>query len=322
MRYEHTYTYEQRKRAGQLIEAGDVFYGDKGCGYYRGKPYPFVLQDGMNNIYAPIKNEIIEYFSGNGIKWWGGHRPTNHTLSSQIACLNHLFPIRQDREAVLTIAQKVCTEVTDILVIASDDVNAGFIQFEAVSEMDHLNETRDKSYAPTRGSHCTSIDALILAKCFDGKSKLLVIEWKYTEAYGNEDKSVGEKGDERKRRYTELINRSEQLCAATHEIYYIEPFYQLMRQTLWAEQMIREKDNEIIQADEFLHINVIPDENHNLLSKEYRYSNKGMEETWRSCLTDVSKYRIISPKDFLMPIDNERYRDLMLYLKTRYWEKD
>ena len=220
------YKSDQYKRVEWLIENSDVFYGDSGHGLFRKKQYPFILKSRMNNLYAPIRHKALEYFANNNISWWGGFWPTNHTLSSQIACLNHLFPIRHDKDAVLAVARNINQNVADVLIISSDNANPGYIQFEAVSEIDHLNEM--KGQPPSRGSHCTSIDALILAKLTSADKLLMVIEWKYTESYGNENKAGGEKGEERKSRYTDLIKKSNQLSANTHDVYYYEPFYQLM----------------------------------------------------------------------------------------------
>ena len=81
----------------------DVFSGDSGNGYFMGKSRAFVLKNGMNNLYEPIRQDVLKYFADNGIAWWRGSKPTGHTLSSQMACLNHLFAIRHDRDAVLAI---------------------------------------------------------------------------------------------------------------------------------------------------------------------------------------------------------------------------
>ena len=189
-----------------------------------------------------------------------------------------------------------------------------YIQFEAVSDVDHLNE----KYS-TRGSNCTSIDALIYGLHKDGRKILFPIEWKYVEVYGNENKANGDKGTVRKARYTNLIHKSTQLIGDFNDIYYYEPFYQLMRQTLWAEQMIEHKNAETIKADDYIHIHVIPTENNELLNKKYPCSGKKMETTWRDCLIDQSKYIIISPKDLLTPAINEKYPDFVKYLEKRYW---
>ena len=92
-----------------------------------------------------------------------------------------------------------------------------------------------------------------------------------------------------------------------------------MRQTLWAEQMLENAEAEIIKANDFVHAHIVPKENKALLDKEYIISNKGMEETWRKCLTNQAKYKIIQSKDLLVGIDKTKYADLIKYLQTRYW---
>ncbi len=308
----------ERKRHLDLIS--NSFFGkDKGYGFFKKKQYPFVLRNGENNLYEPIRNDVLQYFKDNKISWWIGMKPTGHVLSSQIACLNHLFAIRKDPEAVLALVNGICNKFKKVLPLNCDK-DKGYIAFEAVSHNDHLNED-----GPTRGANCTSIDALILAEDKKGNNWLIPIEWKYTESYydnPSSDKSAGEKGQVRMNRYTDLINNSKQLKSLSEysgSIYYFEPFYQLMRQTLWAEQMISNSKSELVKADHYMHIHVIPSADVDLLNKTYRVTGKNMEETWRSMLTDQSKYIIVDPKDFLSPVKT-KFPDLWNYLSTRYYD--
>jgi len=305
----------QYSRVQGLIANTSIFNGDKGGGIFKRKPYQFILNDNLNNLYNPNTNDILDYFQKNRIAWWNG-RLTNHTLSSQVACLNHLFPIRKDKAAVLAVIQHVCPEIIDVLPITTDNYDRAFIQFETVSDSDHLNELTS-----TRGSNCTSIDALIYGVHKDGRTILFPIEWKYVEVYGNDDKSKGDKGLTRLGRYTNLINTSKQLQSTNQGVYYFEPFYQLMRQTLWAEQMIANRSTEIIKADDYIHLHIIPSENNDLLLKTYPASGQNMENTWRSCVRDQSKYRIITPANLLAPLSNQ-YGPLIKYLDTRYWNQN
>ena len=324
---ESIYQETQRKKLVRLLSEGNkVFYGGKGGKYFMRSERDFVLTDYGKNFFQPIRNEVIDYFAKNGISWWGGKNPTGHVLSSQIACLNHLFAIRKDKQAVLSLLRTVSDDFVDVDEIYEH--NPAFIQFEAVSDKDHLNEEQS-----TRGSNCTSIDALIFAKHKDGSKWLIPIEWKYTEHYQNQNKAnegakkdpINCKGEIRKKRYTELINQSNQLQSEpdNNYIYYFEPFYQLMRQTLWAEQMIKHKETEKLKADKFLHIHIIPKGNDELLKKEvekkYKCSGLDMENTWRKNLKDNTKYLIISPENLLQFIDKDRYAELLQYLSNRYW---
>lgn len=309
----------ERQRHLELI-AKSFFGKDKGNGFFKGKQYPFVLRNGGNNLYEPILEDAIQYFKENNISWWGGTTPTGHVLSSQIACLNHLFAIRKDPEAVLALINGICNKFKKVLPLKCDK-DKGYIAFEAVSDNDHLNED-----GPTRGSNCTSVDALILAVDNNDENWLIPIEWKYTESYDDypsSDKSAGEKGKVRMNRYTDLINNSKQLKslpAYNGSVYYFEPFYQLMRQTLWAEQMLSNKESECVKADHYMHIHVIPSADVDLLNKTYRVSSKNMEKTWRSMLADQSKYLIIDPSVLMKPIENS-YPDLCKYLSERYWTR-
>lgn len=320
-----SYKDSQYARQEDLINNSGVFNGDKGNGYFMGKPRPFVLRDGVNNLYEPIRNDVLQYFKENKISWWGGDKPSGHTLSSQIACLNHLFAIMHDHDAVLAMLNGIRDEFEEVLPV-SCDANPKYIGFEVVSTDDHLNEKTS-----TRGSNCTSVDAFIYAKHKGGGKWLIPIEWKYTEHYANLDKSredrYGEekgsngKGQERVRRYSALTDASTQLKSLGSyygSVYYQEPFYQLMRQTLWAENIIKHHNTETLKADYYMHIHVIPSANKDLLEKKYSVSSMSMEETWRSMLHDQSKYIIVSPENLLAPVA-EKYSELVSYLKKRYW---
>lgn len=67
-----------------------------------------------------------------------------------------------------------------------------------------------------------------------------------------------------------------------------------------------------------MHIHVIHSDNKALLSQKYSVSGIAMEETWRSMLSDQSKYIIVDPQKLLEPI-KDKYPELVLYLKKRYW---
>lgn len=177
------YKDKECERQQALIETNGLFDGISGGGRFMGKERPFVLKDGSRNLYAPIRDQAIKYFRDNNIGWWGGSKPSGHVLSSQIACVNHLFAVRNDAEAVLSILNNIRNEFTEVLSIASDAAPA-YIAFEVVSDIYHLNEG-----SSTRGSNCTSIDAFIYARHKSGEKWLIPIEWKYTEHYNNQDKS-------------------------------------------------------------------------------------------------------------------------------------
>lgn len=318
------YQQRERNKAISLIQSKNmVFEGTNGRKFYRDDYRDFILIDNLKNLFSPIRNEVISYFSQNDISWWGGKRPTGHILSSQIACLNHLFLIRDDFNAVSSLLKIINPDLVEPIIINTDKYSPAYIQFEAVSDKDHLNEVNS-----TRGSNCTSIDAVIFARHKNGNNWLIPIEWKYTESYNNQNKAleglyidpVNCKGKVRQNRYNNLILSSYQLKSSNIDCFYYEPFYQLMRQTLWAEQMIRFKNQETLKSDDYLHVHIIPPKNTDLLDKIYKCSGMGMEQTWRSLLKDRSKYMIISPQKIMSGLSsNVKYQPLIDYLKIRYW---
>lgn len=340
---EGNYHFDQLHIQRTLLEQG-FFDGAKGGGIWHGhngdKKYPHILleEDVQKNFYRPIRDEVVKYFHDNGIKWWGaakddGSRPSGHILSSQIACLNHLFCIRKDKESALALINGIegmPAHFKEVLPIPSESEVGCYIAFEMVSSRDYLNED-----GPTRGANCTSVDAFIYATDDNGERWLIPIEWKYTESYQREDKSAEDykgrgqkgkhgKGEKRLGRYSELINSSEQLIPLPDyhgSIYFQEPFYQLMRQTLWAEQICRSKDESVIPAQHFVHVHVCPKDNALLLYKNYTEVSKecGMENAWKAMLKHRNLYILIDPKDLMRPL-YDTHKDLCDYLSERYWK--
>lgn len=98
-----------------------------------------------------------------------------------------------------------------------------------IASNDYLHEKELK-----RGEFCTSVDAFVYALDERSERWLIPIEWKYTET--------------------------------KHSIYFQEPFYQLMRQTLWAECICRNKGEKVLPAEHFVHIHVCPKDNRGLLN--------------------------------------------------------
>lgn len=88
----------QRERAIILLkEKNPIFYGGVGGKYFMRSRREFVLTDFEKNFFKSIQEDAIEYFEKNSISWWGGKKPTGHILSSQIACINHLYALTLQR---------------------------------------------------------------------------------------------------------------------------------------------------------------------------------------------------------------------------------
>lgn len=309
-----------------------------GGGWYKGRSRSFCIARGKEeyNLYQGIRNEVKEFFKTEQIAFWGEqNNVSNHVLSSQVACLNHLFAVRKDKSMTHEIAKSITgrTDISEMLRLECDK-NPQYISFEVVSAADHLNEK-----CSSRGKYCTSIDAAMLALLNDGTKLLIMIEWKYTESYARNDKSVEldpnkpmqpeARGIERLKRYSDLITKSKFLKSCSdyslspyrNSIYFQEPYYQLMRQTLWAEQMINNKSSENIKADSFVHIHVVPSQNKELLNNGFSGKNEedGMKKSWENQLLDRSVYRLVDPQLIVETIaKDDKYGELVRYLRERY----
>ena len=295
------------------------------------RQYPHILQhkDSVKNLFAPIRREVLNYFKEYDIAWWredeDRYFPTGNLLSSQIHCLNHLFKLRRDPYAVLSIVQKICPTIVRVLPSPIDNHEyfsknskekiKSFISFEfTYNNVDLLKERTCK-----RGKDCTSIDALVYAEDREGKQVLIAIEWKYTETYA---KTIGKEKYKKvvhvvKKRYLDKIATNNSHLTGWSKSYYLDPFYELARQSLLMEQII---SNKPFPADYYRHIVVCPTDN-----KEMRADASAFKESLSAC--GKKFFHIIDPQEFLSPISSlkdekgeKKYADLLDYLETRYWK--
>lgn len=239
-----------------------------------------------------IVQNVIDYFVEYKISFWKTNiagideynMPTGHTLSSQVSCLNHLFPFRNDKKAILDIFG-----VSDV-----EKVDEGYITFEYVNK----NKTYLKESFETRGTKCTSIDAFVKASDVG-----IGIEWKYTETDFDITKAQSYWKEQYERRYKPLLKNSN--IIESENLLSCQMYYELMRQTLLLEQMFQH--NEI---KDYKNIVVCPKENTEL----YECCLK-----WKDFLKDNTKFEVISPKELLANIDADKYKELKEYLEQRYW---
>ncbi len=300
------YREAERKEA---IETRDRLFRDSGGGVFRNIERECVLDNATLNLWAGIREDAQDYFLRNKISWWMGgdnNEPTGHLLSSQIACLNHLYPIRQRKDLATAILQNVDQRIAEAVIV--DD---GFVEFEVVGKKNYLCE---KSHS--RGANSTSIDAIMVGKKEDGRNVLFLIEWKYTEDYGGENKYIPQRYEIYDRLLSELDCPIE---IDDFEVLYYEPFYQLMRQTLLGWKMVEANE---YACDEFVHLHIIPEDNKELLGRvtSPKLTGNSMSTAWQGILKEKERYLVISPEDFVIPISlSQDTRAILSYLQNRYW---
>ena len=303
--------YKEIQRQKAINLRSDIFK-DPGDGIYKKYPREFVLSEPELNLWSGIREDALDYFAANKITWWdSGNEPTGHLLSSQIACLNHLYFLRQRVDLSTQVLKNINPEIQKAIV-----VDTGFVEFEKVGKEKLGNEKQ-----LTRGAKCTSIDALMIGENLYSKRILFLIEWKYTESYSSENKLRGDSGKERLNAYLDLLNEPD--CPVKNDnivgLFY-EPFYQLMRQALLGWQMSLRKE---YGAEDWMHIHVIPTNNIELretITSPY-LNGKNINDAWKSVLKQENKYFSIDPKDFIRPVMNcPDTKSIITYLNKRYWD--
>ena len=166
-----------------------------------------------------------------------------------------------------------------------------------------------------RGANCTSVDACMIGKNKAGEKILFFIEWKYTEFYGYKSKQCKAREDV----YNNLItNNVSPFKDIRVDIYYYEPFYQLMRQTLLAEQCIKNRE---YGCTDYRIVHVIPTENVKLLNTvtSKKMTGSTISEAWKNVLKRENTYISLSPKEFISPIKKEEEAFQFIdYLNKRY----
>ena len=127
--------YREKERI-KAVKIRDDFFKDPGDGAFLGKKRDFVLSRPTINLWAAIREDAIDYFKKNQIEWWKSKdEPTGHLLSSQIACLNHLFFIRHRQDIATEILKNILPSTKTACII--DD---GFVEFEIIGQKNYLNE--------------------------------------------------------------------------------------------------------------------------------------------------------------------------------------
>lgn len=270
---------------------------------YSGRPngdcYPFCLptEHAVLNL-LPEAADAVEFFATRGIRWHQGigTGPGNHLLSSQVQCVNALFPMVNDPALVVRM-------FGDVLPIAVPlDIDRGaYLTFEYVGEQDPLGEWAGK--APLRGAHCTSVDAAIRYRRPDGLIEIALIEWKYTEDYRGQELSP-DRRDIRRGRYRAFWDDPRGPIDPTvipYDDAFVEPFYQLMRQQFlaWRMELARELDADTVRV-----VHVAPPSNEayyaSLNRDSHRAVGSNVAEVWA---------RMLRRPDRFIAIDSGRFAD-------------
>jgi len=310
-------------------------------GLYNGIPRNFCLANeySYENLYQDIRDIAITYFLIRGIPWHDGlkgrHLPSNHLCCSQSCCVNFLFPLVKRPDLIKAIFSHYYPEMATPLQITEDkpltDGTYPFIAVEWIGKRDYLGEAKRKGMSRTRGANFTSADFTFRFRENNGRVHLVLGEWKYTEEYGSSYKGSGSSGDVRKSNYVDFFKAPKGVFNANsdkdklYDSLFYEPFYQLMRLQLLAQEMEGHKDKEM-DADVVSVLHICPEANNefrNDVASIYlkgKLPGKGVLEIWKE-LVPSDKFMSISVEDLLDTIINQaesNSQDWADYLSTRY----
>lgn len=298
-------------------------------GVYREKPRSFCLPSdrSIENLYPPIQESALAHFTRNNIKWHQGinRKPSNHLCSSQVFCVNFLFPFA-DQSTLLKHLLHPIFPCLDEMVPVEDGY---FVSFEWIGEKNYLQEKISKNRTRTRGALFTSADSIVMFNTLDNKRHIVLIEWKYTESYTNRFLRFSSSGTDRFNIYNHLfqsddcpINKS--LLPSYDSLFY-DPFDQLMRQQFLANEM--EKAHEM-GADIVSVLHISPEHNNDFKKNTSSALNEfGDSPTliWKSLLAK-ERFRSISTEKLFSFISGSNLAESsswVKYIESRYnWITD
>lgn len=225
-------------------------------------------------------------------------------------------------------------ELTEALAISEDRPlptgTSPFVAFEWIGTQDYLGEAKRKGNSRTRGANATSADFTFRFKRNDGKVQLVLGEWKYTESYGRSD--LGKQKPVRKDNYRRAFHRRGGVFGPQHErlydAFFFDPFYQLMRLQLLAQEMEIGDLGREMEADVVSVLHICPIANGEFRDAKYvtspglkqQFPGKGTLEIWKELVPD-DKFLSISVEECLSTISSHRGSfdaDWVSYLESRY----
>ena len=232
-----------------------------------GRQYGHMLALGCEdeNLYPTLRGAqgVRRFFDARAVAWWRcrdfdaaeENGPTRNMASSQIACVNFVLPLAEIEGGLPAVLSAIDDDVTGVVTI--EDPSAGTsspVELEWIG----LGHALEGEAETRRGEFSTSVDAFLVAET--GKARrAYLLEWKYTESYGENDKGLGRKGQTRRRRYGEPYAASTAFRDRVPlDAWLHDPFYQLMRQRLLADRMVARKEFGVSEAKIVL---VLPDGN-------------------------------------------------------------
>ena len=295
-------------------------------GIYRGKPRPFCLPAGCaeENLFRDIRAGALKYFEREQIKWHDGREltPSNHLCSSQVQCVNFLYPFADKPEALRALLRPIYPNIHSILPMEQE---GQFVSLEWIGRDNYLEEKTRRNGIRTRGANFTSADAAVMFRLTDGTQQIVLIEWKYTESYNPTCLMVSRNGTNRMDIYRPLYDRPD--CPLHRaevpdfsDLFY-EPFYQLLRQQLLAHEMelAHELGSDLVTV-----LHVAPACNrdfHRVTSPGLQIHGDSSIEVWKGFVRQPNRFISMSTEALFRDFPVESHPELAVwwqYIGARY----
>jgi hypothetical protein len=288
-------------------------------GVYRGHSYPHCLPRDCahENLFSEIRAAILPYFARNEIKWHDGQggKPSNHLCDSQVCCANFLFPFASKPIALAELLHPVYPTIREMLPIE----DGHHVAFEWIGQRNYLREKVPLNQKRRRGALYTSADAAVMFRDKSGQKRVVLIEWKYTEAYSSTWLKFAASGTDRTTIYAHLYERDD--CPFAKELLdgfdalFFEPFYQLVRQQFLAHEMERAHE---LDADTVSLLHIAPAHNHELrrvTSPTLRHLGESATEVWQRLVREPGRFTSVSTEHLFGRFEVHRYPEL-----AAWWE--
>jgi hypothetical protein len=289
------------------------------AGIYKNKPRPFCLpvEVADQNLFPEIRHSAVTFFSDHAIKWHDGKngKPSNHLCSSQVCCVNFLFPFSNKPEALLKVLKSVFPKIKSMLPIESGQ----YVSFEWIGQKYYLGEKVISNGKRTRGAHFTSADAMVMFNRDDGKKQIVLIEWKYTETYSSISLKISNNGTDRTEIYKPLFIKDKDTIdkdlMPSFDSLFFEPFYQFMRQQYLAQQM--EKAHEL-GADIVSVLHIAPAHNldfQKITSLELKHLGETAIEVWKRLVRSEERFISTSVENLFGNLSEKQIPEMKAWLK-------
>lgn len=285
---------------------------------YAGAAYRVPPSERLQNLSPAIRANADRLFAADPAIQW--HQHANHGLSSQVCCVNFLLPFADKPELLRRWLEHVTGDtVAEVLPIEDDRAGRQwFITFEWIGDVDYLNEAKEGA-ARKRGANATAADAAVLFRDAEGRKHLLLIEWKYTERYGQPLVPTG--NPTRRQRYQNIFRQPNGPVRDDADValddFFWEPFYQMLRQQMLAWHT----ENKSPEIDRARVLHLSPSGNralHAVTSRSFRRFGDDAFAVFRSLLADPSDFIDMSIEDAFAPLAAMPEADWYPWLQDRY----